>query len=139
MNIRLNVQAPKASLKRKVAQLFTVVIPLIKEEKEQFRIIEEYIDLGVGGLIIGMGGKIDFLTDFLQTNHVVDARKVRKITFRLKRLDPTLFLAIDGEGGMNSICLKTLLNLSVQENMAYSLNKKAQQRGLKGISATMLQ
>ncbi len=89
----------KASLKRKVAQLFLIIVPLIKDEKEQFKIIEEYIKLGVSGLIIGLGGKIDFLTDFLQTDNVVDIKKVRNIIIKLKKLDPTLFLAIDGEGG----------------------------------------
>ncbi len=119
----------QASLKRKVAQLFTVVIPLINEEKEQFRVIEEYIDLGIGGLIIGMGGKIDFLTDFLQTNHVVDINKVREIISRLKRLDPTLFLAIDGEGGDKFNLFENVAQLKRAREYGLQLEQKGTTKG----------
>lgn len=83
------------SLKRKIGQLFIVATPLINEEKKLFETIKEYINLGVGGFMIGVGGKCNFV----QTDGVTDIKKLKKFVLKLKELDPTLFLAIDGEGG----------------------------------------
>ena len=82
-------------MEKKIAQMFIVAVPLINDEKELFRIIKEYIKLGVGGFMIGVGGKIEFL----ETNNIIDLNKVKYFVSKLKKLDPTLFLAIDGEGG----------------------------------------
>lgn len=82
-------------VQKKIAQMFIAAVPLIEDKNELFKVIKEYIDIGIGGLMIGVGGKIKFL----ETNGLIHLKKLKKFTEELKKLDPTLFLAIDGEGG----------------------------------------
>jgi beta-N-acetylhexosaminidase len=89
------MRSTSASLKRKIGQLFIAAVPLIREEKKLFKTIKAYINLGIGGFMIGMGGEFDFL----ETKGVTDIKKTKKFIAKLKKLDPTLFIAIDGEGG----------------------------------------
>ncbi len=95
------------SLKRKIGQLFIAAVPLIREEKKLFRTIKAYIDLGIGGFMIGLGGEFDFL----ETKGVTDIKKTKKFIAKLKKLDPTLFIAIDGEGGNKFNLFKNIIAL----------------------------
>jgi len=89
------MNSSKVSLKRKIAQMFIVATPPIKNQKKIFKIIESYVDLGIGGLMLGIGGRFKFV----QKQGVADIKKLQKFVFKLKKLDQSLFLAIDGEGG----------------------------------------
>ncbi|HJL55731.1 MAG TPA: glycoside hydrolase family 3 N-terminal domain-containing protein [Candidatus Paceibacterota bacterium] len=80
---------------KKIAQMFIVALPYTTDEKELFETVEKYIDIGVGGLMLGLGGKLPFV----ETNNITDIKKLKALTDKLKSLDPNLFLAIDGEGG----------------------------------------
>lgn len=83
------------SLNSKIAQMFLVALPYTTDEKELFEAVEKYIEIGVGGLMLGLGGKLPFV----QTNGVIDIKKLKNLVSKLKELDPNLFIAIDGEGG----------------------------------------
>jgi len=85
----------EASLKRKIAQMLIVATPPIKDQKKMFKIIESYINLGISGLMLGIGGRFKFA----QKEKVTDIKKLQRFVFKLKKLDQSLFLAIDGEGG----------------------------------------
>ena len=94
-------------LKRKIAQMFIVATPPLKDQKKIFRIIESYVGLGIGGLMIGIGGRFKFA----QKESVTDIKKLQKFIFKLKRLDPSLFLAIDGEGGYDFNLFENIVSL----------------------------
>ncbi len=81
-------------LKKKIAQMFIVAIPLLPEN-EMVPLIKDYISRGIGGFMVGVGGKLEHV----ETNGKTDVTKLKLFTSKLKKLDPGLFLAIDGEGG----------------------------------------
>jgi beta-N-acetylhexosaminidase len=93
--------------KKKIGQLFIAAVPLIKKEKELFKTIEQYISLGIGGFMVGTGGELDFL----ETAGVTDIKKTKKFISQLKKIDPTLFIAIDGEGGYKFNLFKSVTDL----------------------------
>lgn len=80
---------------KKIAQMFIVALPYTTDEKELYETVKKYIDIGVGGLMLGIGGKLPFV----QEGGVTNIEKLKALTDKLKSLDPNLFLAIDGEGG----------------------------------------
>ena len=80
---------------KKIAQMFIVALPYTTDESELFSAVEKYIEIGVGGLMLGVGGKLPFV----QTGGDTDIKKLKTLTAKLKSFDPNLFLAIDGEGG----------------------------------------
>ncbi|MBL7045340.1 MAG: hypothetical protein ISR98_01955 [Parcubacteria group bacterium] len=80
---------------QKVAQMFLVALPYTTDEKELFNIVEKYIEIGIGGFMLGIGGKLPYV----QTDGVVDITKLKNLVDKLKELDSSLFIAIDGEGG----------------------------------------
>ena len=83
------------NLSKKVAQMFLVALPYTTDEKELFELIEKYIETGVGGFMLGIGGKLPYA----EADGVIDIKKLKTLVTKLKELDPTLFIAIDGEGG----------------------------------------
>ena len=85
----------QTSLSKKVAQMFLVALPYTTDEEELFNIVEKYIKIGVGGIMLGIGGKLPYA----EVNGVIDIEKLKTLVARLKILDPSLFIAIDGEGG----------------------------------------
>ncbi len=94
-------------LKRKIAQMFIVATPPLKDQKKIFKIIESYVDLGIGGLMIGIGGRFKFA----QKEGVTNIKKLQTFVFKLKKLDPSLFLAIDGEGGYDFNLFENIVSL----------------------------
>lgn len=87
--------------------MFIVATPPIKDQKKIFQIIKSYIDLGIGGLMIGIGGRFKFA----QKEGITDIKKLQKFVFKLKKLDQSLFLAIDGEGGYDFNLFENVVSL----------------------------
>lgn len=107
------------SIEKKVAQMFITATPLLDDEKEFFGVIEKYISIGVGGFMIGVGGKLPFA----QTDGVTDIKKLKKLTDKLKSLDPNLFLAIDGEGGEIFNLFENISTLKSQRHYGLEFEK----------------
>jgi len=106
-------------LKRKIAQMFIVATPPIKNQKKIFKIIENYVDLGIGGLMLGIGGRFKFA----QKQGVTDIKKLQKFIFKLKKLDQSLFLAIDGEGGHDFNLFEDIVSLKPSRNYGLQFEK----------------
>ncbi len=109
------MNSSKVPLKRKIAQMFIVATPPIKDQKKIFKIIENYVDLGIGGLMLGIGGRFKFA----QKQGITDIKKLQKFVFKLKKLDQSLFLAIDGEGGHDFNLFENIVSL--KPSMEYGL------------------
>lgn len=79
-------------LKKKISQLFIVKTP------NNFERIKEFIDEGIGGFMIGIGGEIiSAEQEKLEGDNIESLKEFVK---KIKELeDIPLFLAIDGEGG----------------------------------------
>ena len=49
------------TLSKKVAQTFLVALPYTTDEKELFDTVEKYMEIGVGGFMLGIGGKLPYV------------------------------------------------------------------------------
>ncbi len=74
-----------SELLRKIAQCFIVAAPLTNDEKEFWSVLRDYINLGVGGIMLGIGGCFPFV----ETHGQTDIEKLKQLTERVKSYDPS--------------------------------------------------
>ena len=99
--------------------MFLVALPYTTNEKDLFDIVEKYIETGVGGIMLGIGGKLPFV----ETDGVIDTKKLSELVTQLKALDPNLFIAIDGEGGSIFNLFENISALKPQRNYGIEFEK----------------
>ena len=99
--------------------MFLVALPYTTDEKELFDTVEKYMEIGVGGFMLGIGGKLPYV----QTDGVVDTTKLKTLINKLKQSDPTLFIAIDGEGGSLFNLFENISSLRPQRDYGLEYEK----------------
>jgi beta-N-acetylhexosaminidase len=106
-------------LSKKIAQMFIVALPYTTDEKVLFDVVEKYINIGVGGIMLGIGGKLPYA----EADGVIDIEKLKTLVTKLKELDPTLFIAIDGEGGSIFNLFENISSLRPQRHYGIEYEK----------------
>ena len=84
-----------SELSKQIAQCFIVAAPLTTDENEFWSVLRDYISLGVGGIMLGIGGRFPLV----ETDGQTDIKKLKQLAGQVKSYDSSLFLAVDGEGG----------------------------------------